>query len=114
MATVPTPEVSLAVLARSDDSLIEPPQPVIRAESAADNTPPNFPREAAASYSPSHRSDTVDPDNPGGSGGSANPEDADSRQTSGDVVSLSGEETGVSPEAAAADPAESHQINFFA
>ncbi|MGC9199264.1 MAG: hypothetical protein ACP5E5_10045 [Acidobacteriaceae bacterium] len=114
MATVPTPEVSLAVLVRSNESLIEPPQPVIRAECVVDESAPKAPREAAVTYSRGHRSDAVDPDNPDGSGDSADREESAEGETSEDVGSLWGGETESTPEVEAVEQGEFHQINLFA
>ncbi|MFP5266015.1 MAG: hypothetical protein ACLGQU_01505 [Acidobacteriota bacterium] len=116
MATVPTPEISIAGLARPEEPLIEPPQPVVRAEGAIENPTPDTPRDAAAVYSPGHRGDSVDPDRSGSSADSAGrehssgSEDSASPEDSGDGGSLGVDE----PETAAVGQSESHQINFFA
>lgn len=121
MATVPTPEVCTRSLARPDESLIEPPRPVIRAGSGMDHTPPEVPGDPAAVYLPGTRSEDVDPDNPEESGESTSQEDSSaseesgSSEASGGLERLAGEDPEDSSEASAGvEPDEEHQINLFA
>lgn len=83
MATVPTPDVPGLSLARADEPLIEPPQPVVRAESAMENPPPDSDRDVAAVYWPSQPGEGVDPDDAGGSGEPASEDDASTPEESG-------------------------------
>jgi hypothetical protein len=117
MATVPTPEISIAGLARPEEPLIEPPQPVVRAEGSVENPTPDTPRDAAAVYSPGHRRDSVDPDNPGSFAESSNPKDSGSSEASANPEGAGdGENCGADePEAdAGGGRTKGHQINFFA